>query len=78
MISLRGPRSGEAASVMEQPNALLDKDNIELFSCLEDGNVVLAAGWGSNVLRAGPCSAEDVVNKRELVVTLKLARHCFS
>jgi hypothetical protein len=51
---------------MEQPDPLLDKDNSQLLGCLENGDVILAAGGGRYVLGAGPCGAEDVVDEREL------------
>lgn len=58
--------------MVEQADALLDKDNSQLLSGLEDGTVVLATAGGGNVLDAGAGGAEDVVNEGELEQTVSM------
>lgn len=55
--------------VVEQPCALLDKRNTQLFSRLEDRAVVLATAGGRDVFSSGAGSTEDVVDEGELVHT---------
>lgn len=52
--------------MVEQTDALLDKDHTQLLGGLEDGAVVLATSRGGDVLDAGAGSAEDVVDEGEL------------
>lgn len=52
--------------MVEQTNALLNEDNIELLGGIEDGLVILAPTWSSNVLDSGATSSEDVVDEWEL------------
>lgn len=51
---------------MEQPNTLMDKDNLECLCGLKDGSVVLASSRGGNVLHTRPGSTEDIVDEWEL------------
>jgi hypothetical protein len=51
---------------MEEADVLFDEGDAELLSRLDNGNVILAAQRGGNVLDSGTGSAVDVVSEREL------------
>lgn len=52
--------------MVEQADALLNKDNSKLLSSFEHRAVVLAAARCGHVLDAGSGGAEDIVNEWEL------------
>lgn len=52
---------------MEKASALLDEGNAELLGSLKDRSIVLATARSSNVLDTRAGSAENVVDKGELL-----------
>jgi hypothetical protein len=54
--------------VVEEADVLLDKRDAQLLGRLEDGDVVLTATGGGNVLDARLGGAVDVVGEGELLV----------
>lgn len=58
--------------MVKEADALLDKGNAELLSCVHNGVVVLGASWCSNVLDTRAVGTEHVVDEWELFVFVSL------